>query len=62
MANRIKTALGRILENNTRPEPVHFHNAGQGHMIVCHDQSCSSPRLDARDARAVRHGDDGDLR
>lgn len=59
MANRIKSALGRLFENGTRPEPVHFHNSGGGHAFVCHDERCTSPRLDVRDMHPVRPGDRG---
>ncbi|MBB4663785.1 hypothetical protein [Conexibacter arvalis] len=55
------SVIGRLFESNTRPEPVHFHSGGDGRAIVCHNAACGSPRLDLRDARALRH-EDGDLR
>lgn len=55
------SAVRNIFENNTRPEPVHFHSGSDGHTVVCHDDACSSPRLDLRDARELA-GATGDLR
>lgn len=55
------SAVRSIFENNTRPEPVHFHSGSAGHTVVCHDDSCGSPRLDLRDARELT-GATGDLR
>lgn len=60
MASLIKTAITRLFENNTRPEPVHFHSGDSG-AVVCHDDSCGSPRLDLRDAREL-NSTTGDLR
>jgi hypothetical protein len=54
------SAITRLFDNNTRPEPVHFHSGAQG-AIVCHDERCSSPRLDLRDARELQSST-GDLR
>lgn len=54
------SVIGRLFENNTRPEPVHFHSGANG-AIVCHDDHCGSPRLDLRDARSLR-SEAGDLR
>jgi hypothetical protein len=59
MASLIKT-VSRLFENNTRQEPVHFHSGDQG-PIVCHNDTCHSPRLDLRDARELQIAV-GDLR
>ncbi|MDW5594759.1 hypothetical protein VSS74_10450 [Conexibacter stalactiti] len=55
------SAVRNIFDSSTRPEPVHFHAGNSGHTVVCHDDSCSSPRLDLRDARELT-GATGDLR
>jgi hypothetical protein len=55
------SVIGRLFENHTRPEPVHFHSGSHGRAVVCHDEHCGSPRLDLRDARSLRY-EDGDLR
>jgi hypothetical protein len=55
------SVFGRLFENSTRPEPVHFHSGAHGRAVVCHDDDCGSPRLDLRDARSLR-GELSDLR
>lgn len=55
------SVIGRLFENSTRPEPVHFHSGAHGNAVVCHDEHCGSPRLDLRDARSLRY-EAGDLR
>jgi hypothetical protein len=56
------SAIGRLFEDSTRPEPVHFHSGDEGRAIVCHDDRCGSPRLDLRDARSLRGDAVNDLR
>lgn len=46
------SVIGRLFDNSSRPEPVHFHSGEYGRAVVCHDHRCDSPRLDLRDARA----------
>lgn len=56
------TRFRTIFDSSTRSEPVHFHSGGaQGATVVCHDDGCTSPRLDLRDARELT-GAIGDLR
>ena len=48
------SAFNRLFDiGGSRPEPVHFHSGEHG-PIVCHDATCSSPRLSLRDTVTFR--------
>jgi hypothetical protein len=48
MARRL-ASLARALTTQWTDPGYHFHGGAQG-AYVCHDATCTSPRLDARDA------------
>ncbi|HEY4278478.1 MAG TPA: hypothetical protein VGM91_09680 [Conexibacter sp.] len=54
MSTRIASVFSRLFDVGSSREQVHFHNAGGGRAIVCHDERCESPRLDLRDAPATQ--------
>ena len=49
MARQRLLALRRTLKTQLATTgPVHFHNGPQGQPAACHDEACTSPRLDVR--------------
>ncbi len=58
---RLISAFNRLFDGPAQTEPVHFHHGSLGNAVVCHDERCSSPRLDLRDARELSVAT-GDLR